>query len=350
VSLVAKNITGLDALVLAQIKNPAPTSPQNAHLVIYSPNMNFVPHPLVGPRVVQGRADGNFALEDFRQHPQYFDYRVPYLFAIYRRPTGEGKNSFLWRSLQDTDAIVAYRPGYQGSHQLIPSAGALLVEKANELANISSQLFKELPERDRLSHLITLPRHLLTLAFALNDSVHTMRNMRYMLCAYQRYYLECLAVYDYCKVWLPRLRLAVVSNEPNEVEVHTELMGSVTDDPLTAMKLFALGIPVWQIRPSVNLSLSTSIIKIVRPEATTVVMEQANPPFPILWKGPAGPACSLAAQDLVIGGLSFGLGTRRGLTSLVQSGSEGRSRMLDVADGEEPVHPPSIEDVQGAQL
>jgi len=294
--------------------------------------MSYVPRPLLGERVTRGRADGNFGLEDFKQHPQYFDHRIPYLFAIHRQPEGPKGEGFLWRRLHDSDTIVVSKAGYQGSHQLLSIAGDLLVKKGAELEKLCSELFHSLSPSDRLSQLLTVPRQLLVLAFALRESVFTVRNMRYMLAAYQRHYLESLAVYDYCKIWLPRLRLPVISNGHTLPEANTKIMGTFIKDPVMMIQFASLGIPVWRVVPSTEVPLSTTVRRLVFPTEGSAVLDQANPPYPELYRGPPGPACSVAAQDLVIGGLSYGLGTKRGLSSLHPLAQKGLSRVESVGE------------------
>ena len=58
------------------------------------------------------------------------------------------------------------------------------------------------------------------------------------------------------------------------------------------------------------MSRTVAIHEVTEPEDPSFSNEQANPPYPVLQTEQAGPRTCVATQDLVVGGLAYGLDTK----------------------------------------
>jgi len=156
---------------------------------------------------------------------------------------------------------------------------------------------------------------MLLLAVALKDAIFTLWHMQYVLAAFRQYYLELLAVLNYCTAWLLLAEMPEVKNPASSGKVNEKYMGTFTNNMIIAIKLYCLGILVWLIRQASDLPMSTSILAIELPEPMQVTQSHASPPYPVLYEGRSAFGISIAAQDFIIGGLLYGLGTRKELIS-----------------------------------
>lgn len=147
----------------------------------------------------------------------------------------------------------------------------------------------------------------------MRDSVFDFRQLKYMVAGFQRFYLESLAMYDYCAYWIRKLATTPLSNGGSSVKLRDELMGTFTDDPVMMMKLKEEGVPVWGVRRTSQVPLSISVLKVVEITKATVETADASPPFRVLYEGYPGGACSIACSEMFPGGLAYSLGTKSGL-------------------------------------
>jgi hypothetical protein len=308
------NLTGLDALVLAQVHDPSPSAPENAFLTIFSPNMQTIPEPLVGIRRVRGREDGRFGLDDFTQHPQVFSPNLPHLPFVLRKL--KDSTNFLWRELKEGDVNLKSLPGYAGSLQLQRGTADFLIQKGEVLLGKCREVSKKIPAHRRPALLMSLPVQMMFLAHAVRDSVYDFRQLKYMVAGFQRFYLESLAMHDYCVYWMAKMATTALLNEGSSVKLRDNLMGTFTDDPVMMMKFKQHGVPVWGVRRTKEVPLSLSIMQVVEITQATVNTADANPPFRVLYEGYAGGASSIACSEVLLGGLAYGLSTKSGLRSL----------------------------------
>lgn len=300
-------------------------------MAVWTPNADHVPQPLLGIRVVQGRADGKLGMDDMTQHPQFFHRDVPWTAFVLTKPKRPTELSFLWRKITPSDAEVAHRPGYSGSLQMTPRFAEFFVEKAKGLQEKCLALKRSTPTAECPRALTHLPRQMLLVAVALQHSVYDFHHLQYMWASFQRFYLEVMALYDYLTKWMPLMAKTTLSNEAC-IPVNDKLMGAFTDDPIIVMKLARLGVPVWRICRSHDVPRNICIARICFVTPSQVVLEPAVPPLPVLYRGYAGGASAVAGSDIVPGGIQHGLGTKTGLYSLHPEARKQLSRVEEVGE------------------
>jgi hypothetical protein len=330
--LLESNLTAMDALACAQTRDPDPAVPENEFLTWTSSNMDYIPEPHVGIRTAQGRADGKFGMEDFGQYPQPYSEELIHHCFIRRRPKDLTKYQYIWREVTEEDIIPKSLEGYAGSAQLNVGVATLLVKKGESLLKKCHKLAMTIPPRKRPTLLLSLPVQMMYLAFALRDSVFDFRQIKYLVSGFQRFYLESMAMFDYCFYWLPKMAITPLSNGGPVATVRTDLMGAFTDDPLVMMRLHSNGIPAWFVRRTSDVPLSMSVINVVPITPATVVTAQANPEFRVLYKGYAGAACSAACTTLTPGGIAYGFSTKLGFESLNPNVNRSRIEELQVGN------------------
>ncbi|KAH7918379.1 hypothetical protein BV22DRAFT_998448, partial [Leucogyrophana mollusca] len=85
----------------------------------------------------------------------------------------------------------------------------------------------------------------------------TFRDTLLHVAEYQHNCLDLLAFYEWVTTIRERLLLRAEGDEPYEVD--PTWMGAFTDDPIVLQRLFAVGVPVWYIRPKSSLTIDTVI-------------------------------------------------------------------------------------------
>jgi len=121
-----------------------------------------------------------------------------------------------------------------------------------------------------------------------------------------------------------------------------DLMGAFFSDPVAATQYARLGVGVWMVRPSEQIPLNTVIKFVTDALPFPGVVADSEPKFPTMWTGLAGPESSIASQDVVVGGLSYGLDASKGTDDALLSYHPERktisyrTRVQDV--GAEPKH------------
>jgi hypothetical protein len=158
------------------------------------------------------------------------------------------------------------------------------------------------------------------LCTALQDGSFKMQQLKYMIGAVQRHYLETLAMYNYLKSWAEGLSIAhTLQHPPSDKQVHRNIMGAFVTDPLIVHAYWMLGIPVWFIRPSLHCDKFITILRVVKAKAFEGETREDTPCSPSLYEAIAGPVTCIAAQDIVPGGIMYGLGIYDNLHTLNRS-------------------------------
>lgn len=155
------------------------------------------------------------------------------------------------------------------------------------------------------------------LTVAMQHSSFSRRVLVYMSACVQRYYLETLAMHEYIGVWMARLAAAGIPSPTSPPKsVDRSYMGTFVTDPLILHKLWMLEIPVWYLRPADRISTDITILNLRCHKTIHVITADAAPPYVTLFRGDAGPATSIAIQDVVAGGIMLGIDTKGDLRTL----------------------------------
>ena len=170
---------------------------------------------------------------------------------------------------------------------------------------------------------------------ALRGAAFSKRDITIAITGVQRYYLETVALYEYLTKWVFLLATAHVGSRRGDDKIpplKAKLMGGFTTDPVMLDKLYQLGIYVFFIRPSRQVIHQTTIRRVVEPIPYGGVTEEHSDPYPSLYQGLASAATCIAAQDIMLGGISYGLQTQEGLKpyNLYLAGDVRLSRVQEV--------------------
>jgi hypothetical protein len=195
--------------------------------------------------------------------------------------------------------------------------GKHILEDVLNLRMEATALCASRGKNKKTKYLLTLCTNLSVLTVAMQHSSFLRRVLVYMMACVQRYYLETLAMYEYIDIWMAKLASAGIPGPMSSPKpVNRRYIGTFVTDPIILHKLWMLGIPVWYLRPADRIPPNISILHLRCHQATQVVTADANPPYVTLYQGDAGPATSIAIQDVVAGGIMLGIDTRQDLCTL----------------------------------
>ncbi|KAH9914044.1 uncharacterized protein B0H18DRAFT_887505, partial [Fomitopsis serialis] len=212
--------------------------------LITSPNVDYVPLPVLGRIEVFVRSDGRYGIEDPFQHPQLFASSWPHMVMILRRPEdpSDPRQVIWWTPSADDfsrfDNCVVFGLGKLLKERLMPLAS--LVASCSE--RTSRYCLEHRPPRCRIHYLESSMR----LAMGrLLDIPATFRDTVIQVASLQRFWLECMAWLD----WMECCQdAAVVADMKRPCAVKSGVIGAFTNDPSAIQRLSATGIPVWFLR------------------------------------------------------------------------------------------------------
>ncbi|RDX40899.1 hypothetical protein OH76DRAFT_1489920 [Lentinus brumalis] len=269
---------------------PAPQDPANLNdgrtfaftrsdaYIAISPNADFVPEPPVGLVRVHLCEDFRYGIYDPIQWPQVFSYDFEYLCAIRRRNAVERLYPRIWDSPSEgVDFDVLQGAIFKNLGRLSNAWFAPINKLVDELAR-EAQDFSQGTD----SQVLQLRR---TMLDARNRVLHfpsTFRDACMQLRTVQRYWLMCRAYLDFA-----RMTTRADSDTPSPVDI--SLMGAFTTDPAVAQLLHRAGIPVWHIRPKVNIDeiVVDALVTTEQPKLVCQALESGASP---IYTGLVGPA------------------------------------------------------------
>ena len=263
----------------------------------------------MGIRTVQANVDGLFGADDFTLTPQFYHPALAHLPFIRTMPDDPAERGVLWMRLSLEDKSVLEVEGFQASYRLNPQLAQRLMKSTDKLIKSCVDLRSKSRYPQTFVRLKELCSSLNVLAWSLNDSVVPYRVLIYLWAGYQRHFLETLAMYDFLSKWAQAMKFVSNANESKPRLGSPEYMGTIVTDRVMLRVFYALRIKVWYLGPSPNVPRTIAIVAVVHAESSTFSRKQADPPYPVLRVERAGPRTCVATQDLVVGGLAYGLDT-----------------------------------------
>ncbi|TFK81876.1 hypothetical protein K466DRAFT_604136 [Polyporus arcularius HHB13444] len=259
----------------------------DAYIVI-SPNCDFVPEPHVGLVQVYMCTDFRYGVHDPIQWPQIFSDDFEYLCAIRRRsPVYERRYSKIWDSPRD-DVDFDHLPGI-----IFKNLGLLSKTWFAPLNQLVDDLAAEVQDfsRDADVHVLHLRRTMLDARDRILHFPSTFRDVCVQLRTVQRYWLMGRAYLDYA-------RLTARTDFDSPMAADTRLMGTFVTHPAALQRLHRAGIPVWHIRPNVQLDdiVVDAVVVTEEPGLVSEPLERGGAP---IYSGLVGTALFDAAKVVV---------------------------------------------------
>lgn len=226
--------------------------------VLTSPNVTFVPNPVLDHIRVEVRSDGRFGLQDPIQWPQLFSRMYSHYPLILRRPAdpNDPRQPIWWRPTKQ-DFIPIHRSA-------VSCLGTLAAQPRRRLGQLvegmTSRVSLFVEKQTKPNQYINFCNLSMRAAFNCLTFPSTYRDLVVQVANVQRYWLESNAMLEYLGNHIDRfLTLAVGPPPPAELS----FMGTYTADPVAAWKLFSAGIPVWLIRASHSITSDVSVADLV---------------------------------------------------------------------------------------
>ncbi|THH19353.1 hypothetical protein EUX98_g8793 [Antrodiella citrinella] len=249
--------------------------------IVTTPNMPWVPSPVMGKITVQMCNDGRFGLVDPLQHPQLFSSRYPFLAAIPTKPTNP----------LDPLCVIWRRATRHYFECTVPGSGLgrLNASFAQKLADALDALIQRIAADVEACRDVRLKANCARAVHAVErlESVATYRDTVRKTTCVQRYYLYLTAYVT----WYFDLRRREARMRIGETHIPMDggLVGAVTTREDEVQELYRLGVPVWYLqRPE---AITKSQILVNPADAFTsgdVVMEMDEADGRAIYEGCAG--------------------------------------------------------------
>ncbi|KAJ3483972.1 hypothetical protein NLI96_g5943 [Meripilus lineatus] len=231
--------------------------------VITSPNMDFVPQPVLGRIQVLVREDGRYGVEDPIQWPQFFSTKYCHFPLILRHPSDpEDHRRVIWWRPTPRDFIPIH-----GS--VVSSLGTLASVPWDNLANIarlmSNRVLVFTACRGGPPTYLNFCDGSMRTALNCLRFPSTYRDLVVQVANVQRYWLEADAWLRYMESY--KSKILDPPLYPSS-KADDSLMGCFVTDPSIAFKLFAAGIPFWLVRSPnaiTNEMAIQGIVQLTRP-------------------------------------------------------------------------------------
>ncbi|KAF8062586.1 hypothetical protein FPV67DRAFT_1673056 [Lyophyllum atratum] len=291
------NVTG----TVCSERSIAPGAGSMKWWIVTTPNMGIIPKTILGPRVVRARADGRYELNDRTLHPQYYSMGFQWMGCIPRRPDPHHELAILWLTPQLTDTVIVPNPGF---NIILRRLRPDLLDKLAALRDgyiKRCRTYEEKKDRQELMGLLETG-----MCQCISVMKHTAMEYRDIV----RYFAEVAknildlhGLLDYLTIFYPRLFPTTVDrvwlSGINKLELcDRSRMGAFTEDPTVANQLFAMGLPVWLLRPCEKFSREvTNIYHGTRETETPNIVyddygdlrdQTDGPAYPTIYKGNPG--------------------------------------------------------------
>ena len=253
--------------------------------VCTTPNQDRVFLPPMQKREVHLRADFRYGPDDATLWPQPWVQQYCHLGAILSKPDdSDDPLSIMWWNPTRDDFKTFDGGIVDGLGELSRVKFLSFQTMMTSLENRHEDYKKTTPKPNQL---------LSSLVKALHDACHRLESlktayseMRFGVTEFQCYYLEARGCLDYLELYKPR-----IDGDKAPAETVAKCVGAFTNVARVAQDFHTAGLPVWLIRPS-NLwdtPVQSNILDIVTPVKPVDILwiSQNDPPFPVVYRGPA---------------------------------------------------------------
>jgi hypothetical protein len=255
----------------------------SGNFIVTSPNQDIIWQTPQG--AVYLRSDFRYGPHDPTLLLQPYIPEYPYLGAIPSKPMDERDPlSILWWNPTHGDFISS-------SGGVMDGIGKLSRARYDYLLDIR----KRLEERLRLycannkqdnslqNILLLLKRDLLNASSRIGSLQMTYNQMVFDVTEFQRCYLETCGLLDYLEVYKPRM-----DGKLEAATTVAKCVGATTSKPHVVQDFFTASLPVWFIQPSQPGPFLHNVLNIVTSFelAHFVSVNNADPPFPVIYDGP----------------------------------------------------------------
>lgn len=219
--------------------------------VLTSPNVDFIPEPVLDRIQVLVRQDGRFGVEDPIQWPQLFSTTWSHYALIQRQPTDpNAPHQPIWWKPSRKDFVPIHGSAVSFLGTLDSQPRSRLQALVDEMSTKIETFVKT--RRNSPSHLnfcnLSMRASLNCLSFP-----STYRDLVVQVTNVQRYWLEADA-------WMAKYQENMfVASDHHVSPVNMSYMGAYTADPVSAFKLYCSGVPVWLIRAPETLTSDVAI-------------------------------------------------------------------------------------------
>ncbi|KAI0740262.1 hypothetical protein C8Q76DRAFT_607744, partial [Earliella scabrosa] len=254
---------------------------------ITSPNMGYIPTPLVGIVEVVLQSDCRYGTADPIHYPQVFAQELGFLCAIRRPVQKDHAYSPIWSSPCEEDFVSIQGATISCLGLLAPSTLRPLSILVEQMSQNVRTFFVAHPDDSSLRCYHAAMQQALERLYTFPS---TFKDVQMQYALVQRYWLICLAYMDYASLSDEAARLNLDAH-PVPPAVRKDFMGAFTTSPDVAQKLFSAGIPVWFMRPKAAVPSGTRILQQTRPQPVTIRTEpdeDSSSTGEVLYKGLAG--------------------------------------------------------------
>ncbi|PPQ81442.1 hypothetical protein CVT26_007750 [Gymnopilus dilepis] len=268
--------------------NDANGKPIPTRSIITSPNMDTIPDLSADDKEIRVRTDGRFYTADFTLFPQWFFPATPYLpYVLARPPADELKDHkyyHAWYDMKRSDFLYEEDSAFRDVGLLKKD----IVSEFNKLRTDLEHEFKAFMTKNEFDYNANDYNDLLHCAFGMKNNAVILRcapqsyNQTLLtVTSFQRYFLECLAIFDYLRHW----KRAVHFLGEEIPEVRHDLVGAVTYQLEVAQDLYMKGVPVWLVRKPEELPSDMNIITEVLPRVPQHLIKDFLPGYGPIYNG-----------------------------------------------------------------
>lgn len=259
---------------------------QDEAFVVSSPNVEWVPEPVLGQVTVSRRVDGFFGTEDPVHHPQLFCSSMPWLSVIPTIPTNVLDASVvMWKAMRFHDFKLTI-PGSK--------LGVLSSSFRDSLEQVLQHLLKRLevfrdetnPHHTSMKVALRYSSHALQ-AFERLHSPATYRETVLKVALVQRFYMYLTANLSW---------FVVVATEEENLPIasraltNTQYIGAMCTREQDVQILYRRGVPVWHVQPVNRVSNGQILLSpLANFTPTSAVTDYFQPLSNPCFSGAAGP-------------------------------------------------------------
>ncbi|KAJ3474860.1 hypothetical protein NLI96_g12214 [Meripilus lineatus] len=226
--------------------------------VLTSPNVAFVPQPVLDRIRVEVKSDGRCGIADPIQWPQLFSKVYCHYALILHRPSdpNDPRQPIWWKpTQQDFVPVHASAVSYLGTLAYQP-----LKRLERLVEQMSTRIMLYTSRRGGTPTYINFCDLSMRAACNCLSFPSTYRDLVVQVVNVQRYWLESEAWLEYMENYQQKILSPPISSPSLAKEC---FMGTYTADPVVAFKLFSAGIPVWLIRSPIAITNEIAIEQVV---------------------------------------------------------------------------------------
>ncbi|OCH85163.1 hypothetical protein OBBRIDRAFT_740382, partial [Obba rivulosa] len=260
----------------------------DGRFIITTPNMDFIPEPILGRQRVTKHMSGRYGVVDPIIWPQVFAGGDCAHFAVITRYIRDPRLTGVWCNPIEKDFVPLRGCLIVTLGKLVPTALEMLqglVDMADKKAKtyMRGQDISRAPTG--LSFPVIAMKHTMV---RLRDFPSTFRDVVRNVAELQRYFLYTIAWLHWQRLVEDKLRDMGSLDIPKPTPVHKWMMGCFTTDPVVAQKLYLVGIPVWLLREIDAMEPGVIIQNVARKLLQPPVSGRLDPSAPTLYVGTVG--------------------------------------------------------------